>query len=138
MVAPTSRVIAFALLLPLNLAAHACGCAKPKVVADVALSNPAYHFKGSVESVLDVPSEIGSVQEVRFRILELIKGVSANTVTVRFQQGGTSCDLEKLGFNRGQAYLISAQPINWVEGYRGPNAPVVYSNNFCSLRHRLD
>jgi hypothetical protein len=133
-----NKIAAFAVLLMLSFSAQACGCGKPRTVDDLGARSPAYIFKGSVESVVDLKSEIGKVQEITFVVDDLIRGESTRKVTVHFMEGGTSCDLEKLAFMKGQSWLISANTIHWVEGYRAPDAPIVYSNNFCSLRERLD
>lgn len=137
MIGPVNKIVAFAFLLTLSFSAQACGCSKPKTVGDLAGRSPTYIFKGSVESVVDQKSEIGKVQEITFVVNSLIRGKPAQKVTVRFREGGTSCDLETLAFMKGQAWLISANTIQWVAGYRALDAPIVYSNNFCSLRERL-
>jgi hypothetical protein len=127
-----NKIAAFAFFLMLSFSAQACGCDKPRTVNDLGARSPAYIFKGSVVSVVDQESELGKVQEITFVVAKLIRGKPARKVTVRFTEGGTSCDLEKLAFMKGQTWLISANAPH------APEAPIVYWNNYCSLRERLD
>jgi len=72
---------------------------------------------------------------VVFEVLEQSRGPKMQRVSVQFNPGGTSCDLEELSFEQGEVFLISAK-------LPGPSISVlephyVFSNNYCDLRERL-
>jgi hypothetical protein len=137
------------LILTLPLQTLACACRSPETIADV--QSPSIVFKGRVVSIQKFqgtgdPVHIGSesvfyfsTQEITFDLLTQHQGPKMRRITVSFNEAGsTSCDLEKLSFNKGDTYLISTllpkSPKSKDFKRRASNP---YTNNFCNLRKKL-
>lgn len=122
------KALLFLLLSCIGANALACGCDKPRSIADVAWKDPTYIFDGVVDDVVTEKRGRVTYQTVTFKITRLHKGPQAERITVLFNQGNSSCDLEPLNFSAGQAFLLSASPVNL------PQTDFFNYSNFCDLR----
>ena len=119
--------------------ANACGCSKPTTASDPnVLANADIIFRGEVVSQSSVIRDDITFHVVEFKVLELLKGTRASTVTVLMQDGGTSCDLERVDFQVGHKYLMSGFTIRESQSGSSQALRADYYNNFCCLRQSIE
>jgi hypothetical protein len=129
-----AAVVAFILLSATNLA-FACGCAKPLTAADAAVRrNADVIFTGDVVDVAARRVDDIVVVAVRFRVVHMDKGASAEFISIEVHNGGTSCDQQRADFVVGQRYLMSGFT---VESNGAAEEGPRYYSNYCSLRERV-
>jgi len=136
--------LAILIIAAFSPSAVACGCAKPDSIDELNASRtPDYVFEGRVTSVATSTYWWGKSQNVTFEIEKLVHGEPIKVLVVRFDAGGTSCDLEALKFKAKQRYLISASEDQTyaVKPTKEQPGKLVgtgtYSNHYCDLRKRL-
>jgi len=138
------RFLAISIVMAFSPSAIACGCDKPDSIEELNRSRtPDYVFEGRVTSVVTSTYWWGKSQNVTFEIEKLVHGEPIKVLVVRFNAGGTSCDLEALKFKEKQRYLISASEDQTyaVKPTKVQPGQLVgtgtYSNHVCDLRKRL-
>ncbi len=118
--------------------AHACGCDKPRTLADVAGSKPDVVFEGTVVDVLGSEEHRVHRAHVTFTVDRMHQSPASERISVDFGQGGASCDLEPLAFAAGRSYLISASSHgparDDLAGSGASGARKSYHGHFCDLR----